>query len=43
MLLSLSPGSWASVGADAGFLRRVRDEETEDAPAGLGSVAEGPQ
>lgn len=26
-----------------GFLRRVRDEETEDVPAGLGSVAEGPQ
>lgn len=43
MLFSLSSGNWASVGGDAGFLRRVQDEETEDVPAGFGSVAEGPQ
>lgn len=37
---------WGDVGflrRDAGFLRHVRDAETEEAPAGLGSVAEGPQ
>lgn len=45
LLNALEPFTWhlGISWGDAWFLRHVRDAETEEVPAGLGSVAEGPQ